>query len=304
MNRKPQFADDEYNYFVFNVKFDSYNGYNGTIRLIADPEEFGHGELSITDWGDGTINTAISHKYDSPGLYTVKTRLRLNGTDGETNNDLTCWQLVDCLNINKSMVDASYFFYNCQEVEEFSNIRNWDTSNIKDMKFFFGQCRKLKSLDTSNFNTRKVTNISGMFEGCRSLTELDLSFDTRNVGVMNRTFRGCINLKTLYLSFNTSKVEAMSYMFDNCNNIGALNLSSFDTSNVTGMPYIFRNCWKLSVLDISNWNTDKMTSYNAKDGVFDNCNSLSFNNIRMTNCNDSTKSTITQLYNSKTVSEN
>ena len=37
----------------------------------------------------------------------------------------------------------------------------------------FNGCGKLTSLDVSNFDTNKVTNMSGMFYNCNSLTELD-----------------------------------------------------------------------------------------------------------------------------------
>jgi surface protein len=225
-NGKVKYKEDEYNYFVFNVKFDSYNGYDGTIELVADPEEFGNGEISYTNWGDGTINSYTSHKYKKPGIYTVKTRLRINGTDGESGYERTRWQLVDCPNINVNMTNASYFFYDCESVNTFSNISNWNTSNIENMKYMFGICRGLKSLDLSNFNTSKVINMSSMFERCDLLTELNLSsFDTSNVEVMNRMFRTCEKLASLNLSnFNTNKVKSTYLMFDGCSKLYLTNI--------------------------------------------------------------------------------
>ena len=44
----------------------------------------------------------------------------------------------------------------------------------------FYDCKSLKSLDISNFNTQNVNNMSGMFYNCKSLTSLDVSnFNTQ-----------------------------------------------------------------------------------------------------------------------------
>ena len=53
----------------------------------------------------------------------------------------------------------------------------------------------------SNFNTYNVKNMSGMFNECFSLKELNLSnFDTRKTIFMTDIFAGCSSLK-LYFEF-------------------------------------------------------------------------------------------------------
>lgn len=50
------------------------------------------------------------------------------------------------------------------------------------MSYAFGNCRSLRTLDLSNWDTSNALNMQGMFGGCSSLRSLDLSsFDTRNV---------------------------------------------------------------------------------------------------------------------------
>ena len=62
----------------------------------------------------------------------------------------------------------------------------------------FYACMNLTSLDLSNFDTNKVTNMSYMFNNCISLTSLDLSnFDTSNVTNMSSMFNECNNLTTI-----------------------------------------------------------------------------------------------------------
>ena len=49
------------------------------------------------------------------------------------------------------------------------------------MSSMFYSCSNLTSLDVSNFDTSKVTDMGGMFYSCSNLTSLDVSnFDTSN----------------------------------------------------------------------------------------------------------------------------
>ena len=53
------------------------------------------------------------------------------------------------------------------------------------MSSMFDGCRSLTSLDLSHFDTSQVTSMGSMFDGCSSLTSLDLShFDTSQVTSM------------------------------------------------------------------------------------------------------------------------
>ena len=113
-----------------------------------------------------------------------------------------------------------------------TRIKFGNTSNIKSIK-------KFKGLDTS-----KVTTMQEMFQGCSSLTSLDLSsFNTSNVTNMQSMFQGCSSLTSLDLSnFDTSKVTDMYRMFYNCTSLTSLDLSNFDTSKVTDIKYMFNSC--------------------------------------------------------------
>ena len=60
----------------------------------------------------------------------------------------------------------------------------------------FQNCKSITNLNLSNFNTRKVTNMSSMFCYCYSLTNLNLeNFNTKNIAHMNGMFKGCNSLK-------------------------------------------------------------------------------------------------------------
>ena len=73
----------------------------------------------------------------------------------------------------------------------------------------FSDCSSLTSLDLSNFDTAKITDMKEVFKGCTNLTTLDISnFDTSNV----------INTSDMF------KIKNMSDMFGDCNNLKALKI--------------------------------------------------------------------------------
>ena len=86
----------------------------------------------------------------------------------------------------------------------------------KNFKLYKG-----KILDLSSFDTSAITDMSGMFNGCKSLNYLDLSsFDTSNVTYMISMFNGCSSLTSLDLSnFNFKKAKNVNKMFANCSSL-------------------------------------------------------------------------------------
>ena len=143
----------------------------------------------------------------------------------------------------------------------------------------FSNFLNLTSIENlSMLNTSSTTNLMSLFNGCNSLTDLDLSnFDTSNVTSMSYMFNGCRKLQNLNISsFNTSKVTDMRLMFNNCNELANVDISHFDTSKVTDMNGMFQNCSNLITLDLGNFNTQNVTNMTS---MFNNCNSLTSLNI-------------------------
>ena len=89
---------------------------------------------------------------------------------------------------------------------------------------WFAACENLTSITgIENLNTSEVTNMYGMFNGCSSLTSLDLS------------------------SFNTSKVTDMNGMFSGCSSLAYLSIGGgFTVSGSTNTNDIFTNCGALA----------------------------------------------------------
>ncbi len=185
--------------------------------------------------------------------------------------DLRGLDVSECTNVSK-------MFYECENLESL-NLSGWqlgktvlDSPSISFEELFKG-CKKLKTVDFTDFDTSRVNSMKKMFYDCNVLEQLDLSsFDTSGVTDMSYMFQYCYALTDIDVSsFNTSSVTTMSSMFYNCYALTALDVSSFNTSSVTAMSYMFYNCKALTVLDVSSFNTSSVTTF---DSMFSGCTEL------------------------------
>ena len=169
--------------------------------------------------------------------------------------------------------DAAWLFQDFVNMKTINFGNCFDTSDVTRMRGMFNGCSSLTDLDLSGFDTSSVTDMRMMFQNCASLTSLDLpGFDTSSVTDMRVMFQNCANLTSLDVSsFDTSNVTHMFFMFDLCKSLTSLDLASFDTSNVIDMDAMFANCERLTDLDLSGFDTANVTSM---DYMFSNCKDL------------------------------
>ena len=180
----------------------------------------------------------------------------------------------------------SYFFtYN---LETITGLENLNTKNVTNMQGMFQGCLKLKELDVTHFNTANVTNMIGMFRNCEALTSLDVTnFNTANVTKMSDMFSYCQALTSLDVTnFNTENVTEMGGMFNGCYNLSSLDVTNFNTVKVTNMNYMFWHCYKLSSLDVTKFNTGKVTNMR---GMFSDCKALTSLDLTYFNTENVTK---------------
>ena len=142
------------------------------------------------------------------------------------------------------------------------NLSNFDTSKVTNMSYMFFNTSSLALLNLSNFDTSQVMNMDSIFRRMTNLTTIDLSnFDTSKVTDMSSMFAEAHKLKTLNLGrMNTNRVTTMEKMFDNMWVLESLDVSSFDTSNVTNMAHMFGGLAKITALNLNNFNTSKVTN--------------------------------------------
>ncbi|WP_294430578.1 BspA family leucine-rich repeat surface protein [uncultured Treponema sp.] len=168
-----------------------------------------------------------------------------------------------------------------------------------DCSGLFANMRSLTSIDLSAFNTRAVTNMSAMFQGCSSLTEITFGdgFNASNVTDMSSMFETTkltsldigdlgievedegtpalknisgmfveSEIKTIDMSkLNTSAVEDMSFLFSYAVKLESVTFGgSFSTASVKDMSYMFMGT-ALSTVDISGFVT---TSVETMSNMF------------------------------------
>lgn len=166
------------------------------------------------------------------------------------------------------------WFYLFEGLTKIEHLDYLNTSEVENMGSMFSKCTSLETLDLSSFNTEKVTNMFEMFVGSTNLRTINLpkGFIGSNVTDLNGMFRGCASLTELDLSgSNAEKVKNMGNMFDGCVALSNLNLSGFKTGSVTDMRYLFSSCQSLESLDLSGFNTENVSSMVA---MFSQCSSL------------------------------
>lgn len=153
------------------------------------------------------------------------------------------------------------------------DISNLDTSKTTDMSFMFYGLGSLSQLTLSpTMDTSRVTNMMAMFcsVGLDSYRlNLPDTFVTDNVTNMSYMFAGMQGRenystkagRTLDISnFNTSKVTTMAGMFA-ANSMDSIAWpENFDTSNVTDMSYMFTRCWNLDLNPVANFDTSKVSN--------------------------------------------
>ncbi len=167
-------------------------------------------------------NTTLTFYYDNQRSSRSGTTYGLNlGSEGmewhETSYFIT--QVV----FDPSFADVrptttSQWFEGMSNVRSITGLEYLNTDSVTDMSKMFSGCRSLTNVDLSHFNTSNVTSMYFMFAECRALTSLDLSnFNTDNVTTMECMFLYCMGLTSVDLSgFTNARVTRTSNMFEGC----------------------------------------------------------------------------------------
>ena len=152
-------------------------------------------------------------------------------------------------------------------------------NKITDLSGMFEGCTSLISINgLSDYNLVNISDISSVFEGCESLTSLpDISnWNTINIRNMSNLFRGCTSLEKIpdISKWKTDNLINMSGLFASCQKLTSLpDISNWNISNVNDISELFSFCQKLSSLpDISKWN---ILNVKNMGGLFSGCQKLS-----------------------------
>ena len=188
-------------------------------------------------WGTATT-TLTFKKFTSDNLESIDLRRLVIVNDKPMVKDMYD---IETKNIKNIVFDESFktyaptslehFFAGCSTLETISGLEYLNTEKVTDMSGMFNGCQKLSSLDLSKFNTEKVESMGNLFEGCSALSSLDLSnFNTKKVRYMASMFRACSALTTIYVSdnFKTGQVTNSTGMFSGCTKLKGYSDSKTD----------------------------------------------------------------------------
>lgn len=113
------------------------------------------------------------------------------------------------VDIKKPLTSTRNMFNGCSGLTTL-DVSNLDTSKVTDMFAMFANCVNLTSLDLSNWDISNVTNMNNMFYYCRGLAEIRMGGDPSKVNGNNLTsmFNGVYSFGRLYYNsaYDYSKI--------------------------------------------------------------------------------------------------
>ena len=236
------------------------------------------------------------------------TKLDVSGLDTSQVTDMdsmfaVCINLtnIPVSNFNTSQVtDMHSMFDSCFKLQSL-DLSMFDTSNVTDFGYMFSGDKVMSTLHlTDNFVTEKAKDISGIFNDCEKLSNINVSnWNVSNVTSTEKAFANNFLLKSLDLSnwdmsncensqmmfysdtaltsigntsnWNVSKITTTHSMFEGCSKLQSLNTSKWVFSNLTNADSMFSNCQVLTKLDTSNWGMGKVIYFGF---LFNNCYAL------------------------------
>ena len=175
---------------------------------------------------------------------------------------------VSVFDLPTNATDSPAWLGKSGEVEQVTFDKAFACVYPTSCRSWFDGMAKLASLDgLAYLNTSKATDMGRMFNGCTSLTQIDLTaLNTSNATTMNAMFEGCATAALLDLtSFNTANVTDMSRMFADCSSLATIyvgdDFTVADGCNDEGM---FESCPKLPNYDATKTGKEMATF----DGYF------------------------------------
>ena len=134
-------------------------------------------------------------------------------------SDFSALESLDLRGLDFSVATTALrMFENCKSLKCL-DVSTLDVSSLGDYEGMFSGCESLESIDLSSFNTCSAYNMESLFYKCSSLVSVKFGggWDTGSVTSMRSMFEGCKNLSNLDLSnFDTSSLDDSSYMFAGC----------------------------------------------------------------------------------------
>lgn len=176
-------------------------------------------------------------------------------------------------NFMENVTKTQKMFRGCSSLNKLTLPRKVKTEKLESMFDMFDGCSSLTALDLSAWNLNNVINMESLFKNCSGLTSVALpKVTSKKIQYMQRMFSGCSSLTSIDLSgWNVDNVTEMGDLFYGCSNLKGLNLSGWTPKSLTKIYRMFLNCTNLESINLSGWNLENMTEIQY---MFSGCTSL------------------------------
>ena len=276
--RAKGWATTDPNYNVFAVSVSA--GY--TMNLLSS-RRGDTTDIGVTDWGDGTIDTAVSHTYTNAGNYIIKSKLGVhetswyNGNHEERMSHVIAWH-----QLNKNMTDYDYMF-------AYSNAAKYETTRwtkpsnsgttLSDM-FSYQKNSSLIELDLTGFVNSNVTNAQYIVSNSEQIQTLicnDWDLASLSYSPILGGPSACTKLEVKnWQNVNNIANQSLSQTFAWFESIEEIDMSTWsDVSQITNFNSMLYQCYALAKLILPPGINAVSTSA-TYDSMFQDVNSLNY----------------------------
>lgn len=146
---------------------------------------------------------------------------------------------------------ASELFINCGNLFSL-DLSSWDTGKLKECSRICSGCRNLETVDVTGWDLSNFTgSTDSWFYGCGNLVQIKgiENWFLPKLTSLYYLFNGCTSLTSLNLSnWGINSLENFTSTFYGCSKLVSLDISSWNLVNVTKTLQVFYNCKELTNL--------------------------------------------------------
>ena len=152
----------------------------------------------------------------------------------------------------KAPTHAEYLFAAAYNVKEINFGDAFDASECKNLRYLFAECHALETVVFSPDFGAAATDMSSMFESCKSLTSVNLeNLHTDNCTDMNRMFNQCKMLESIVMPTGFGGAAlGMNSMFAGCTALQTAEMGDGFGGAALDMNSMFAGCTALQIVDM------------------------------------------------------
>ncbi len=170
--------------------------------------------------------------------------------------------------------DMNNIFSYCDYLEDISGLKNWKPVKLTNLRGAF-QYTAIKNADAlKNWDLTNIRNIKEIFYDCRKLISVDglSNWDTSKLTDMSRAFAYTSFKDTkAFTNWNVSKVESLSETFSHTKINNTDGFKKWDTSSVEEFDETFKYSNIKDLEGLAKWDVSKGTDFTS---MFEGCKDL------------------------------